>query len=323
MRRRSVLLLPALLAPLALAGCGGKGSSTSAGGSDAGGGKNFSYTPEGYDGVSISLDKPATRIVADYYSAAALSAYGITPVAVFGYGKDATPGELVGKDVEVLGLDAELSIEKLAAARPDIIVAYGNKDGSGWTWWDDKVKDQATAIAPFVPVKLTGGTPDVMFAQYRAIAEALGADGETEAIVTQRTGYEAARQRIRDITAERPWLTVLAANFAADTIYTSKALGACAMLVEDGVQLVGPDGTAESAWAELSWETIGDHPSDVLLVHDFSESYEENPLYKNLPAVAAGQLGTWDDKRAYIYEDYTAWLGELAGVLEKAQDIVP
>lgn len=309
--------------PLTLAACSGTDGGGAGGASDAGGGKNFAYTPEGYDGVTISLDKPAERIVADYYSAAALSAYGITPVAVFGYGHDGTPGEHVPADVEVLGQDDALSIEKLAAVRPDVIVAYGNQDGSGWTWWDDKVTKQATAIAPFVPVKLSGSTPDQMFTQYRAVAEALGADPENDEITSQREGFEAARQKIRDVTAAAPDISVLAASFAADVIYTSTTLGICAMLVEDGVQLTGPDKGAESALAELSWETISDLPADVILVHDYSEAYEENPIYQSLPAVQAGQLGTWEDKRSYIYEDYTAWLTELAGVLEKAQDIVP
>lgn len=321
MRRRRLLLLSAL-APLTLAACSGTDGGSAGGGSDAGGGKNFTLTPDGYDGVTISLDKPAKRIVADYYSAAALSAYGVTPVAVFGYGHDGTPGEHVAPDVEVLGHDDALSIEKLAAARPDVIIAYGNEDGTGWTWWDDKVTKQATAIAPFVPVKL-GGAPDEMFARYRAVAEALGADGDDPEIAAQREGFEAARQKIRDVTSAAPNISVLAASFAADIIYSSRALGVCAMLVEDGVQLTGPEKRAESSWAELSWETISDHPADVILVHDYSEAFEENPIYQSLPAVQAGQLGTWDDKRSYIYEDYTAWLTELAGVLEKAQDIVP
>ncbi len=320
MRRRALLL--SALAPLTLAACGSADGAATGEAAESATGTSFTYSPEGYDGLTVTLDKPAERIVADYYSAAALSAYGITPVAVFGYGHDGTPGQHVSADVEVLGQDDALSIEKLAAARPDVIIAYGNEDGTGWTWWDDKVIEQATAIAPFAPVKL-GGTPEDMFARYRSVAAALGADTDAAEVTTQREGFDAARQKLRDVTAASPDITVLAAHFAADVIYTSGTLGVTAMLAEDGVSLVGPEAGADSAWAELSWETISDHPADVILVHDFSEAYEENPIYQSLPAVEAGQLGTWDDKRSYIYEDYTAWLTELAGVLEKAQDIVP
>ena len=62
--------------------------------------------------------------------------------------------------IEVVGADMELDTEALAAAAPDIVVAYGNDTGDGWTWWDDKLKDQVSALAPFVPVKLSGQAPD-------------------------------------------------------------------------------------------------------------------------------------------------------------------
>jgi hypothetical protein len=80
--------------------------------------------------------------------------------------------------------------------------------------------------------------------------------------------------------------------------------------------LVGPESSDDSSWAEVSWEKMSDYPADVLLVHDASADYEDNPVYKSLPAVKAGQLGTWDDKRAYTYDGYAEWLGELADVID-------
>lgn len=323
MRRRQLLVLSAL-STLGLAACGGDASSEGASASDSGGGgESFSFSPEGYDGVTVSLDGPAERIVADYYSAAALAQYGIAPVAVFGYGHDGEIAEAVGEDVEVLGIDGELSIEKLAAAAPDLIIAYGNEDGSGWTWWDEKVTTQATSIAPFLPVKLYDSTPEDMFGQYKAIADALGAETETGPIAERRGEYEAARQRIRDITDEKDWLTVLLVSFGADVNYVAQSLGVASMLADDGVQLVGPAEAVDGPWAEVSWEAIGDYPADVLLIHDYSVAYEENPLFQSLVPVQGDQMGTWDDKRAYTYESYTLWLGELAEVLEGAQDITP
>ena len=318
MRRRQLLTL-SVLAPFALVACEGRQSEASGGQAAA---PNFTYSPEGYEGLTIELDRPVERIAADFYSAAGLAQYGITPVAVFGFGQNESPGKAFDSEgVEVVGTDMELDIEALAVAEPDILVAYGNEKGDGWTWWDEKVTSQVAELVDFVPVKL-GQSPDAMFAQYAAIARALGKDTETGEIADKRTAYEDARERIREVTAKKDGLTVLLANFSAEMNYTSKTSGIAEMLSEDGLELVGPDSSDDSSWAEVSWEKMSDYPADVILVHDASADFEDNPVYESLPAVRAGQLGTWDDKRAYTYDGYAAWLGELAEVLDGAQEIV-
>ncbi|WP_198587352.1 ABC transporter substrate-binding protein, partial [Brevibacterium epidermidis] len=115
----------------------------------------------------------------------------------------------------------ELDIEALAVAEPDILVAYGNEAGDGWTWWDEKVKGQVSELVPFVPVKLSGQSPDAMFAQYAAIAKALGRDTETGAIADKRKAFDDARARIRSVAKKQDDLTVLLANFTAEINYTS------------------------------------------------------------------------------------------------------
>lgn len=324
MRRRQLLAL-SVLAPLALVGCRGEADGDAGDGASgtSGSDPNFTYSPEGYDGLTIELDRPAKRIAADFYSAAGLAQYGITPVAVFGFGQNESPGKSFDSEgVEVVGTDMELDIEALAVAEPDILVAYGNEAGDGWTWWDEKVKSQVSELVPFVPVKLGGQGPDAMFAQYAAVAEALGKDTDTGAIADKRKAFDDARARIRSVAKKQDQLTVLLANFTAEINYTSNSLGVAEMLNEDGLTLVGPDAKGESSWAEVSWEKMSDYPADVVLVHDASTDYEDNPVYKSLPAVKEDQLGTWDDKRAYTYDGYAKWLNELADVLETAKKIV-
>lgn len=58
-----------------------------------------------------------------------------------------------------------------------------------------------------------------------------------------------------------------------------------------------------------------------MLIHDASADFKDNPIFKSLLPVKHDQLGTWDDKRAYTYDGYTQWLGELADVLESARDL--
>jgi iron complex transport system substrate-binding protein len=320
MRRRQLLAL-SVLVPFGLVACGGPETEGGEAGSTTA--QNFEYSPKGYDGLTIKLDKPAERIAADFYSAAGLSQYGIKPVAVFGFGKNESPGKSFdSKGVKVVGTDNELDLEALAVAEPDIMVAYGNEKGDGWTWWDDKVKNQVTDLVDFVPVKLSDQTPDDMFDQYAAIAKALGKDTDTAEITKKRKAYEDARQRIRDIAKKKDSLTVLLASLSSDLNYTSKDSGVAAMLADDGLNLVGAEATDESSWAEVSWEKMSDYPADVLLVLDASADYKDNPVYKRLPAVKVGQVGNWDDKRAYTYDGYAKWLNELADLLEGAKEIV-
>ena len=94
MRRRQLLAL-SVLAPFALVACRGEGDGEAGSGASgaADSTPNFTYSPEGYDGLTIELDRPAKRIAADFYSAAGLAQYGITPVAVFGFGQNESPGK--------------------------------------------------------------------------------------------------------------------------------------------------------------------------------------------------------------------------------------
>src|SRR5699024_10070488 len=126
----------------------------------------------------------------------------------------------------------ELDIEALAVAEPDILVAYGNEKGDGWTWWDEKVTSQVAELVDFVPVKL-GQSPDTRFAQDAAIARDLGKDTGAGEIADKRTAYEDARERIREVTAKKDGLTVLLGNFSAEINYTSKTSAIAEMLRED------------------------------------------------------------------------------------------
>lgn len=322
MQRRRFLTLSSLsgLAVLGLAGCSSSESADDSG-ADATGGESFSFSPANYDDITVSLEQMPVRIVADIYSAAALQPYGIEPVGVFGFGATGSgKGDLDLDSLNVLGLDGELSLEKLAAAAPDLIIGVGNAEGTGWTWWEDEVRDQATKVAPFLPIRM-GGTPPDMITEYRALAGALGADADSGEIATAEGDFEAARERIRTITAEEPDLAVLAFNTTGDVIYTSTTLGVLDMLADDGVRLVGPEAPEDSSWAEVSWESIADYPADVILQAETSAGYEENPLWLALPAVEADQVGTWDDKRAYTYAAQTAWLNDLAAILEDSESI--
>ncbi|HET9938119.1 MAG TPA: hypothetical protein VFQ28_04970 [Gaiella sp.] len=105
---------------LLLAGCG-----SGDGGSDEAEGGSWSFTDG--SGKTVELPETPKRITAHAYSAAALMAYGINPVAVYA---DMPVEEDVGlrgvdlEGVELLGEEwGKIDLEKAAALDPDLIVA--------------------------------------------------------------------------------------------------------------------------------------------------------------------------------------------------------
>jgi iron complex transport system substrate-binding protein len=50
-------------------------------------------------------------------------------------------------------------------------------------------------------------------------------------------------------------------------------------------------------------------------------AFAEAPVYAELPAVRAGQVGGFDDKMPFTYAQYAAWLTEVNAVLSEAKAV--
>jgi iron complex transport system substrate-binding protein len=282
----------------------------------------WSWTSSGY-GTTYELDAAPDSVVVDGYSAAALWDYGVRPAGVFGYGFSDAGALSIGNaqvdEMEVVGADAELSLEKLLALEPDLVVGFGNEDGTAWTWWDDKVTEEATAVAPFVGMKFAGRPVVEVIEDYASLAEALGGDVDSPEVTEARAAFDERLDILRGIAAEKP-LTILPLNGAEELWVGQKTLGQLALLEELGFTIGGPQD--QEAWAELSWERVPDYPADVVLSYTGSdEAMAANPVYAGLPAVQAGQVVGWDDKRPFTYASYVEWFDELIAVLDGA-DVV-
>lgn len=311
----------ALAAALALSACapassGGGGATEPTASAGAG----FSHTMEGYDNREFTLEKRPERIVTDVYSAAALWDYGIRPVGIFGYGFD-SPDGLGNVDVDsietIIGKDADYNLEKLAAAKPDLVIGVGNSAGDGWTWWDDAVTAQSGKIAPYLAVQMASD-PVQAIEEYRALAVELG--GDSSAVDDDKKDFEAALERITALAADRSDVRVLAMAPMNDVVYTVANLGNTNLLRDAGVQLVGPPAEGDSPFAELSWETVGEHPADIILVLDTAQELVSGiDAFTRLPAAAAGQTMDYNDKRAWTYGSYAEWLNRFADLYEKAR----
>ncbi|MFB8227996.1 ABC transporter substrate-binding protein [Cellulosimicrobium sp. NPDC055967] len=280
----------------------------------------WSWTSSGY-GTTYTLDEAPDSLVVDGYTAAALWDYGVRPAGVFGYGFSDAGALSIGTaqvdEMEVVGADAELNLEKLLALEPDLVIGFGNEDGTAWTWWDDTVTEEATAVAPFVGMRFSGRPVVEVIEDYASLAEALGGDVGSPEVTEAKAAFDERLDTLRGIAAEKP-LTILPLNGAEQLWVGQKNLGQLALLEELGFTIGGPQD--QEGWAELSWERVPDHPADVVLSYTGSdEAMAANPVYAGLPAVQAGQVVGWDDKRPFTYASYVEWFDELIAVLDGAE----
>jgi len=318
--RRTFFGAASAVALLAATACGSTTASSSESSPNAEAGGAWSYTDTGY-GNTIKLDEKPDSLIVDSYSAAALWDYGIRPQGVFGYGlKDDGSLALGNADVSqmtVIGQDAEFNLEKLLGLSPDLIVGFGNKEGNGWTWWDEKLQSEATATAPFLGIQF-GSRPIVeVIDDYAGLAKSLG--GDTELVAPAKAAYEEKLSQLAELAKDKK-LKVLALNGYDELYVGQKTLGQLALLEDLGFEIEGQ--TGDRGWASMSWEKVGDYPADIILSYSgTAEQVKDHPVFSALPAVKAGQVVEWDDKRPFTYASYAQWFDELIAVVSEAKTL--
>lgn len=184
-------------------------------------------------------------------------------------------------------------------------------------------QEQIGKIAPIIAVAWSGSAADVI-ERTAELAEALGADMESEEVRAAKADFETASTALTDAAAGG--LTVLpVAAYADEGFYMAKAEDepSLRMYSELGVQFVDPGGE-EYYWQTAGWEDVPQYPSDIILYSLRGaltpEQMAEQPTYELLPAAQADQVHPWK----YIGMDYAAqaaYMEELAGWLRGSQDV--
>jgi iron complex transport system substrate-binding protein len=156
------------------------------------------------------------------------------------------------------------------------------------------------------------------------LAGALGVDLASADMAELRSGYDRASAELTEAAATG--LTVLpVAAYPDEGFYMAKAPDdpSLRLYSELGVQFVDPGGS-EFFWQVAGWETVTDHPSDVLLYSlrgaMSPEEMAGQPTYQRLPAVQAQQVHPWE----YLGMDYpaqTAYMEKLAGWLSEGEKV--
>ncbi len=287
-------------------------------------------------GVTVELDAPPQRVVAQVSAAGALWDLGIRPIGVFGAQRkaDGTPEDAIGRvdldAVESLGdVFGQFNVEALAALQPDLVVTitYATDTAEEGAYW--YVPDESVAlvqeIAPIVAISITGAPVIRSVERFAELGAALGANLDVPELVQARQRYDDAVAALTAATAARPRLVTMFVSGYTDALYVAHPRAASDVWLFDelGLDVVTPDIPVGDFWEILSWEQVGRHPVD-LIFNDVRgqaftlEQLNAQPTFAALPAVQAGQVAPWYFEAVYSYRRYAEVLDELTAAVTAA-----
>ena len=282
-------------------------------------------------GRTVSLPDVPKRIFADAGAGLALWEMGIKPIGLVGYsGVFDMPDELA--DVPFLDLaGGELDIEAVIELAPDLSVcqAWDADNPNDFGGLDETSMPGFTDIAPTLGILAVVVPVEQSLARFEELAAALGADLTAPAVVSNREAFEAARAELREATAEKPELSVMAISATPDAVWIGNPESASDLrtFIDLGVNLFvpeTPDAAMSGLWQEISWEEIINFPADLYLNDDrgyalTTEELLEQPLFSLMPAAQAGQIGTWTVEYIPSFASVTPILTALAATIRDAE----
>ena len=300
-------------------------------------GTGSSWTFVDDTGTTVETAEQPVRIIMFEDVAASLMDFGVRPVGI--HYIQATGNNLFeGFDldgIESVGGDcATVNAEAMAALDPDLIVYmnWGETGGAGFCL-EPAQRTQLEALAPVVLMNAVGSS-EAILARYAELAEALGADLESDDIVAKRERYEAAADRLASAVAERPEFSVIPLSVSPGWFGVAEPAGFAALVTlrdRFGVTFAGPfdpHDFTEAYWQEYSAETATTFRGDVILMDaknatPLDAQRDAFPLWAALPEVAAGQVVPWFVPGSFSYTRDAAFMESLAQAIESAEDFVP
>ena len=284
-------------------------------------------------GTEIQLPAAPQRIVAELSAAASLWDFGIRPVGVFGITttQDGTPEIAAGRvdlgSVVNLGEGFDdFDLEQLVALEPDLVITslYGDLV---WRINGDAIP-QVEALAPIAGINVSATSALDIIARYEELAAALGADTGSADTVAARMAFEASAMAVTDAAAANPELSILYVTGADDTYYVGNAMAAGDLIyfTQLGVNIPQTDETVDY-WESDSWEETDRYPTDVIQIDRRAawltlDQMLQRPTFALLPAVVAGQVGTWDVEYVNSYQGFTPVLDRLAETIRTSDGTI-
>ena len=291
----------------------------------------WTYTDGG--GKTVTLPDVPKRIVAHANVAAGLIPLGIRPVGIYVDGPVKDDPSLRGLDltgIEIVGEAwGEIDIEKLAAAKPDLIIAEYWPLEKAYSGMESGAAD-GTLIEQIAPVAgpAQGNSTEALIKDYESLATLLGADLSDPAIAADKAKFEASKAAFQSAVAAKPGLTALAVWAGTDALYVASADGSAELsdFKNWGLNIISPEIADDRGyWETVSWETVDKYQPDLMLVDDRAgpatrETAEAQPTWKTIKAVEAGQVGDWPAFWMRNYKVYAEQLDKLTATIKATNE---
>lgn len=328
-RRRLFAATGGIGAASVLAACTGDDDPAEETGGGAG---SFSFLDE-RDQEHVELETVPTKVVAFTGLAAALYDYGVEVAAVFGPttladgAPDLQAGRMPVEELTILGNAwGEFDVEQYAELGPELLVSHYYEGFDLWFVPEDRL-EEVESLAPGIGIEVSKPTLDQIIDRHAALAEALGAelDSEENAAAVERFG--AAAGSVAAAAGENP-LKVLAVGAWPDGLYIANppTFNLLAKSVELGVDIVVPDNPDQNSyWELLSWENVDKYAADVIFLDlrtgniTAEQLLAEYPTWAALPAVQAGQVYGWNAEPVYSHIGGAVELERIAEGLTAAR----
>jgi iron complex transport system substrate-binding protein len=291
----------------------------------------WTYTDGG--GKVVTLPDVPQRIVAHANVAAGLIPLGIRPVGIYVDGPVKDDPSLRGLDltgIEILGEAwGQIDIEKLAAAKPDIILAEYWPLEKAYSGMESGAAD-GTLIQQIAPVvgPIQGNSTETLIKDYEALATRLGADITKPEIAADKAKFEASKAAFQAAVVAKPGLTVLAVWAGTDSMSVASAAGSAELsdFAAWGLGIISPEYAEDRGyWETLSWENADKYQPDLIIVDDrfgpaTRETAEAQPTWKSIKAAEAGQVGDWPAFWMRNYKVYSEQLDKLTATINATNE---
>jgi iron complex transport system substrate-binding protein len=252
-----------------------------------------------YKSLSGDVEIPAEpkRIVTDMYVSDLLT-LGIKPVgAVQYYLENPFYADQV-EGIENIGDRGAVSLEKVVALDPDLIITYSDKA---------EEIESYQKIAPTVVIPY--GTFTNVEDEIRGFGELMNKSEEAEAwLKTYDERIEAARTKVKAVIKPEETFSILEVSDKSYYGYGDN-FGRGGQAVYRALQLAPLEITkkelmGDTQWKEISREVVGDYAGDhiFLTVGENNKNYQGDSIWQSLPAVKNNQVYELEEDRYWYFD---------------------
>jgi iron complex transport system substrate-binding protein len=286
-------------------------------------------------GITVSLPSVPTRVIAQTVSAASLWDFGFHVVGVYGdvYTDDGTTPDPQLGNVDVTQVanlgewGTDLDTEKVVELGAQV---YVDVDRGGGLWGiTPEVEALLLEIVQTVGIATTVSYKTAT-ERFEQLAVSLGIDSSAPELVTARQATSGAETALAEVARSKPGLKVLVLTGDPTTnayFVSPEAAGDLMYYKSLGVDIVVPENPSPenlNVFEAASWEQVGKYPADVILFDSRFDvtTLDSDALWSALPAVQAGQVGTWDSVFPLSWQGLTGALENLTSTLAEAEIIL-